>query len=232
MMARRLVGGSAAILLALASTSCTSTRDLRSYEVQTLVAVADSVLLDSVGPLLRPFFSLTDSTSSYSYFQGSLSRGVNVRYGRVSEHGRTRGDFRGAWVRYGFSHPDYDWLVGSVDVRLDSTLRPYGVGNLHFVPEPVLRGEPVEFISEREALAIAERDGLLPGISEPTARLRYDRHRSSYVWTVTRELSRECCVCSKDYGTLDIVEIDPSSGEVLGHRERVFMSNCSFTSDG
>ena len=231
-MARRFAKGVAALLLAFALTGCTSSRELRSYEVPTLVAVADSVLLDSVGPLLRPFFSVNDSTSSYSYLQSHLFRGADVRYGKVSEHGRTRGDFQGVWVNYRFSHPDYDWIVGRVSVRLDSALRHYHVGNLHFVPEPVLRGEPVNFISEQEALALAVRDGLLPGIAEPTAQLHYDHHRSSYVWTVTSELSRECCVCFQDYGTLDIVAIDPSSGEVLEHRVGGFVSNCSITSGG
>jgi len=181
----------------------------QSYSPAVVIARADSALRATVGTRLHQYFAY-DAHSWYAY----RNRHGGHHLKPLNERRRTRERFVEGHVQLTFQHPQYAWIQGGVTVTLDSLLRVTRLTPLSFLPAFLVEDRPCDFISREQALAIAQQQGLKPGMEPLTAALQYQGPEEGYNWLVNNVISKEQGARA---GQLETVRIDALSGKVVFH---------------
>jgi hypothetical protein len=152
-----------------------------------------------------------DSSSYYEFknFSGK------TKWKTLTAFKETKGKFKNISVRYLFCLNKYDIYCLSTSIEFDSSLNQKGKVSTYFIPEYVLDNTECNFITDTAALNIAKSKFTRQGIKPITAGLTYDHNRKLYIWTVDNTLTKKIDSFGKNYGEIQIVEIDALTGKVL-----------------
>lgn len=172
---------------------------------------ADSIMQATVGERIFKQYLHYDSSSYYEF--KSFSR--KTKWKTLTDIKKTKGKFKNISVRYLFCLNKYEIYCLSTSVEFDSSLNQKGTIATDFIPEYVMNNTECNFISDTTALNIAKSKFTRQGIKPISAGLTYDHNKKLYIWTVDNTLTNNIDSFGKNYGEIQIVEIDALTGKVI-----------------
>jgi hypothetical protein len=183
----------------------------QQYYSADIIKKADSIMQATVGERIFKQYLHYDSSSYYEFknFSGK------TKWKTLTAFKETKGKFKNISVRYLFCLNKYDIYCLSTSIEFDSSLNQKGKVSTYFIPEYVLDNTECNFITDTAALNIAKSKFTRQGIKPITAGLTYDHNRKLYIWTVDNTLTKKIDSFGKNYGEIQIVEIDALTGKVL-----------------
>jgi hypothetical protein len=183
----------------------------QQYYSADIIKKADSIMQATVGERIFKQYLHYDSSSYYEFksFSGK------TQWKTLTAFKETKGKFKNISVRYLFCLNKYDIYCLSTSIEFDSSLNQKGTIATYFIPEYVLNNTECNFITDTAALNIAKSKFTRQGIKLITAGLTYDHNRKLYIWTVDNTLTKKIDSFGKNYGEIQIVEIDALTGKVL-----------------
>jgi hypothetical protein len=183
------------------------------YTSQQIIHAADSCLRSYVGDSLYRHFK-REALMEYSIYDslagswgGYLRDTSNAIYGALM--------YVSVDYYYYFDYPKCPQLppfTGRAHISLDSNLYQTNRLWFAFLPDRIVKNLPCDFISEAEAIRIAEKDGLVAGASPIITDLFYYSEVKDYVWRVFAS-------CTDENGQMgnDLVMIDATTGKIIIH---------------
>jgi hypothetical protein len=187
------------------------------YTVHQILHAADSCLRSYVGDSLFAHFKherLMDyliADSLAGSWHGYLTDTSNAIYGKLI--------YVSVDYYYYFVYPKCPQLppfTGRGHISLDSNLHQTNRLWFAFLPERIVKNLSCDFISEAEAITIAEKAGIESGPAPIQAVLRYYAEVKDYVWMVSRNLTE----VRGDFVS-DMVYINAASGMVVLHEKYI-----------
>lgn len=173
----------------------------QTYETKMIITKADSILKNRAGDNLYQFFKYDPQT----YYEYGIKKN-KLKWKTLNKKPSTKGDFKKSYVRFNFSHPEYPWIQSFTSIRFDSLLNLSEPFDLNFIPDFLKQGRKSNYISEKQALEIAESTVLKDRIKRVEAQLIYNNKTETYKWEILNFLSKN---------SVDSVYVDPITGKVL-----------------
>lgn len=184
-------------------------------------STADSILKTFIGDTTFSKHCFYDAYTSYEY------RDIFVKphWERLNKSKKTKGQFVKAEVRWNLIIPyptcvAYDTIKGQAYLVLDSLLRPMQNPYLDFVPDFYWAKDSCHLITREEALTIAKRQNLKMGIDSLKATIKYDIQTKTFSWEVSQTLWNKKNALNHNYGEIEIVTIDATTGKVISHERK------------
>ena len=151
-------------------------------------------------------------SSSYYEFTSFFGK---TKWKKLTAFKRTKGEFKNVYVRYSFCLNKYNIYCLNTGVEFDSLLNMKKVVATYFIPDYVLKNVECNFISDTAAINIAKSKFTRQGIKPVSAGLTYDHNKKLYIWTVDNTLTKNIDSFGKNYGEIQLVEIDALSGNII-----------------
>lgn len=183
----------------------------QQYYSADIIKKADSIMQATVGERIFKQYLRYDSSSYYEF--ESLSG--KTKWKTLTDIKRTKGKFKNISVRYLFCLNKYNIYCLSTSIQFDSSLNQKGTIATYFIPEYVMNNTECNFITDTVALNIAKSKFTRQGIKPITAGLTYDYNKKLYIWSVDNTLTKNIDSFGKNYGEIQIVEIDALTGKVI-----------------
>jgi hypothetical protein len=196
----------------IAYTLITSTFSFgQHYYSADIIKKADNIMKATVGERLftKYFHYDTDSYYEYKNFWGKKS------WKTLTDTKRTRGKFKNMRVRYLFCLDTFNISCLLTWIQFDSILNKTDTVDTYFMPKYVLENKKCNFINDTTAINIAKTKFTRQGIKPISAGLSYDHNKKLYIWSVSNVLTKNVDSFGKDYGEIQIAEIDALTGEII-----------------
>lgn len=211
------------LLATLLLTIVTITALGQKYLTSDIIAKADSILKIHIGDTIFSNHCFYDTDTYYEY----KNMFGKTNWETLNRTKRTKGKFIKVDMRWNLIIPypgcsAFDTIKGQTSFVLDNMLKPTGKPYLDFIPDFYWTKEKYDLINKDEALAIAKRQNLKPGIDTLKATIDYDRKTKTFSWYISHTLWMQKNAFNDDYGEIEIIIINALTGEVLLHEDRRF----------
>ena len=127
----------------------------------------------------------------------------------------TKGNFVSMRVRYNFCLRNLNISCNMSIAEFDNHLNFVDTFNTNFIPQYVLDNTECNFITDTAAITIAKSKFSKQGVKPISAGLTYDYQKRLYVWKVDNVLIEKVDGFGKNYGELELVEINALDGIIL-----------------
>ncbi len=189
----------------------------QKYLTTNIRSKADSILKTYIGDTVFYNYCSYNADTYYEY-KNIFGKSHWVTLNKFK---RTKGKFIGANIRWHLNIPypkctAYDTISGITSLNFDSLLRPTEKPNLNFIPDFYWKNQDCRLISKDEALNIAKHQNLKSGIDSLNAIINYDISKT-FTWEVSQILWTKKDGFNNDYGEMERIFIDASTGEVKLH---------------
>ena len=189
----------------------------QTYLTSDIRATADSILRIYIGDSIFQHHCVYDTNTYYEY----KSRWGKTKWETLNKFRRTKGKFVKVDMRWfvGFPYPQCPVfkIGGMTSFVLDSHLKPTGKPYLDFVPDFYWQNDSCQLLNKEQALTIARRQKLKPGIGSLYSLIKYDIESKRFTWEVSQTLWIKKDTHENDYGDSEVVTIDAITGEIISH---------------
>ena len=120
-----------------------------------------------------------------------------------------------AQICFLFAHHDYNYKFVNrfTYIRFDSSLNLKQEPFFEFIPEFIRKNEPSNWLRE-DTIDQINLSKIIRKSLSTTKLLEFDKNTQKNKWIVYNTFYKETCISD-----VEVIEIDPVSGEVLSHRE-------------
>ena len=186
----------------------------QKYRTSEIKAKADSILKVYLEDSVFFKFTFYNINSSYQY----KNKNGKLISENLTKYKMTKGKFNEAEIRWFLAIPvsncpEYDTIKGNTSIKFDSLLKPKNKPNFDFIPDFYWEKSKCNLISKDQALSDAKRLYLKTGLGSPQITIKFKTETKEFVW----EISQILTIDSDNKRSFEVVELNASSGELIGH---------------
>lgn len=191
----------------------------QKYSTKDIRLKADSILGAFFGDTILRKYCTFDTVDTYYEYKNVFNR---THWERLYKYKRTKGKLVNVQARWHMSIPfpkcpEYNLLRSRIGFDLDPLLQLKEKPSFDFIPDVYWNGDSCNLINKQEALTIAKREKLKSGTEPLNMELYYDSKQKIFIWKLGQILSRKKDGYNHDYGEIDVILINASTGKVNSH---------------
>ncbi|HXB39154.1 MAG TPA: PepSY domain-containing protein [Bacteroidia bacterium] len=192
----------------------------QKYLTIDIRAKADSIFKSLIGDTLFNKYCTFDTANTLYLYKTILRE---THWERLYQNKSTKGKLVKVKARWLVSIPCpkcpvYNKISREIDFELDKSLHLIEKLNLDFIPDFFLKGDSCRLITKEKALSIAKQQNLKQGTEPLRIEIYYDTKQKMFIWKIQQVLSRKKDAYNNDYGEVDVLTIDASTGHVDSHQ--------------
>lgn len=182
----------------------------QDYKGQDIINRANGLLKNKVGENVFAFYRF-EMDSYYEYRDSG-----KTKWKKLKQNRKLKGKFLAAQICFSFHHPDYnyDFVNKFTYIMLDSLLNLTNEPFVDFIPDFIRNNQPSNWLSDSEIDKIIKRQNLKTTKYTIIKRLEFDTKSRKNKWVVINTLFED-----DGYSEIEILAIDPVTGDVIEHKE-------------